>query len=341
MALRCRLRPRKKPHCSFATSREGGRDQAESRKFEIRFVEGKGLGAVATEEIRRGEGIWQEAPLLRVSRQLSLQEVLRTRSQGDSGQGNTWANHVDLSLRDCPEDQQRLFWELADVHAQDSSSKTAHGIVQTNGLPADSEEDPTALAIYSVVSRFNHSCKPNVSNSWQADRGIETLYAARDIRPGEELCITYIDIFQTSEQRQTELENAFKFRCTCEVCTQGGEILAASDRRRVRMAQLREALPSAGPLLEQVAFKIADLVDLELDGLPAAKCCAFHMGHQVAVCDGRVELASKFARLACQESLLAEGTSWRTQMLHNCAEDPSEETSIDFQWEADGMSQTP
>ena len=34
-----------------------------------------------------------------------------------------------------------------------------------------------AMAVFNTVARFNHSCVPNVHNSWNMETKTETLYA--------------------------------------------------------------------------------------------------------------------------------------------------------------------
>lgn len=42
--------------------------------------------------------------------------------------------------------------------------------------------------------------------------------ALHDISAGEELCHSYIDLCQSTNQRRTELENNYGFLCTCQRC---------------------------------------------------------------------------------------------------------------------------
>ena len=42
--------------------------------------------------------------------------------------------------------------------------------------------------------------------------------ASRDIKIGEEICDTYIDLFLNKKDRQTRLLNQYGFNCECNRC---------------------------------------------------------------------------------------------------------------------------
>ena len=77
-------------------------------------------------------------------------------------------------------------------------------------------------ALFSTACRMNHSCSPNVLvkyiGGWGRKRPLALqCYALRDIREGEQLCISYIDVEMDAESRQAALDN-YGFTCRCEKC---------------------------------------------------------------------------------------------------------------------------
>eukprot|EP01061_Rhynchopus_euleeides_P016093 TRINITY_DN27286_c0_g1_i1.p1 TRINITY_DN27286_c0_g1~~TRINITY_DN27286_c0_g1_i1.p1 ORF type:complete len:453 (+),score=192.50 TRINITY_DN27286_c0_g1_i1:185-1360(+) len=74
--------------------------------------------------------------------------------------------------------------------------------------------------VYRICSCFNHSCDPNIQVSY-CDDNDESLvvHALRDIRKGEELCISYIDEDAEYSVRQEQLLDHYLFKCTCVKCT--------------------------------------------------------------------------------------------------------------------------
>ena len=76
-------------------------------------------------------------------------------------------------------------------------------------------------AMFSTTCKMNHSCNPNVVVVYRGLKWNEPLVAqciaTRDIEPGEELCISYVDVNQPVEARGRELAN-YGFECSCEKC---------------------------------------------------------------------------------------------------------------------------
>lgn len=78
-------------------------------------------------------------------------------------------------------------------------------------------------AHFSLATKMNHSCDPNVvllyqSRGWGKDHPLVAYCVAlKDITPGEELTLSYIISDETYEQRQSALEN-YGFVCACSKC---------------------------------------------------------------------------------------------------------------------------
>ncbi|KAJ3128534.1 hypothetical protein HK098_004164 [Nowakowskiella sp. JEL0407] len=103
-----------------------------------------------------------------------------------------------------------------------------------------------ALGVYPNAVFFNHSCQPNVGHVTRNSRFLEALredgfgtigkdvkpemvfYAVRDIEPGEELTITYmelsppggvnVDVLENLRKRRENLKEVFFFECDCRRC---------------------------------------------------------------------------------------------------------------------------
>lgn len=69
--------------------------------------------------------------------------------------------------------------------------------------------------IWYFPSYFNHSCLPNCSRTFLSN--LLLIKTARDVQPGEELTIGYINKFHSLQDRQ-ECFNDFGFMCDCELC---------------------------------------------------------------------------------------------------------------------------
>ena len=170
--------------------------------FEIRSLEGKGKGVIAKKGLHKGELILEEVPLLVLTR-----EELGAFTDAD----------IEERLRTLPQRDQTSFWELFDAQIFEGTGRgSAKSRVLTNSYPVEDELGQEAVAVFNTIARFNHSCVPNVHNSWDAETGAETIRVIKDIQAGEELCTTYLDLFKCRQERQQELSKRLKFQCTCE-----------------------------------------------------------------------------------------------------------------------------
>ncbi|CAA7395350.1 unnamed protein product [Spirodela intermedia] len=75
-------------------------------------------------------------------------------------------------------------------------------------------------AVYILPSFYNHDCDPNAHILW-IDNMDAKLKVLRDIEPGEELRICYIDASMDWEARQSLLYHGFGFQCRCSRCLSG------------------------------------------------------------------------------------------------------------------------
>ena len=78
-------------------------------------------------------------------------------------------------------------------------------------------------AHFSLLTKMNHSCSPNSvvlykGRGWGRDHPLcAYCIALKDIAPGEELTISYIETDESYEERQASLAN-YGFQCTCPKC---------------------------------------------------------------------------------------------------------------------------
>lgn len=84
-------------------------------------------------------------------------------------------------------------------------------------LPGDSL-DWKIRRLFLTTSRINHSCQPNLRSSQTTD-GHKVVTALRDIQPGEEFALKYMD-HQPYNRREWEAitEWSWGFVCTCPGC---------------------------------------------------------------------------------------------------------------------------
>lgn len=77
----------------------------------------------------------------------------------------------------------------------------------------------TRLAIHDTLSRFNHSCVPNVHHCIDKDNETHCV-TIRPIKKGDQIFINYLGEkeFEDEEDRRRYLEETWGFNCCCEKC---------------------------------------------------------------------------------------------------------------------------
>jgi hypothetical protein len=75
---------------------------------------------------------------------------------------------------------------------------------------------PSAVLIKGAL--FNHSCCNNSDFRISESTNDYIFTTNRDITPGEELCITYLDTNLSTKKRTTQLESQYGFICSCQKC---------------------------------------------------------------------------------------------------------------------------
>eukprot|EP00931_Biecheleriopsis_adriatica_P009295 TRINITY_DN110370_c0_g1_i1.p1 TRINITY_DN110370_c0_g1~~TRINITY_DN110370_c0_g1_i1.p1 ORF type:complete len:376 (+),score=54.55 TRINITY_DN110370_c0_g1_i1:142-1269(+) len=274
--------------------------ESESRlhKLDICQVDGKGLGVMAKQNLQLGEHVFEESPLI----------VLPSRSQFDSS--TSWEDEVSsvmAHVHDC--EVLKRFWKLHDAHRCFGKEKTAPGIVLTNGVAFPSCTEGERTAIFATAACFNHSCDPNVAFTFN-DANDLVVFAIKDVLAGEELCISYVDVYQSHFQRGSKLHARYGFTCRCSVCELIGAELSASDDRRERLSAIRSAVTaseldvSGNPLgdIEPLFTEIDQLLEQEFEGSPFYKvpfyCALSGLAKTLQLADRAAHLAAQSARLA-------------------------------------------
>ncbi len=77
-------------------------------------------------------------------------------------------------------------------------------------------------ALFTLGSKLRHSCCPNVlytSQRWSDGRG--SFVARANINAGDELFISYIDVFGSCGMRADVLRENYLFKCDCRLCCSG------------------------------------------------------------------------------------------------------------------------
>ena len=89
-----------------------------------------------------------------------------------------------------------------------------------------------AVGLFPFTSMLNHSCEPNCAHDFVLRRNkppVLVMRAIVDIEVDEELCYSYTKLYQSTRQRNDQLQAAYGFKCDCPRCvTNTDNILESS-----------------------------------------------------------------------------------------------------------------
>ncbi|GAA5847183.1 hypothetical protein JCM9279_006127 [Rhodotorula babjevae] len=254
---------------------------------------GRQVGLFAARTLVPGERILVEAPLVVVNS----------------------AHDVAFAVDSLASQQKKAFYELANAYEDEPTTSSERGVFDTNAFFLGSRSSPSSSVpssssgidakhgIFTLSSRFNHSCTPNVKTSFSPSLARLVTHVLRPIATDDELLTSYLGgpalFASTSAERTARLQRAWAFECYCAVCASGNAARTPSDARRAELAQLYERRPGVrlrerdaprgggGGEIERVlrdaarSVRLLEDEGLAVDGveafcLPAARACAWH-----------------------------------------------------------------
>ena len=195
----------------------------------------KGLGAISTQLISRGELILAEAPILVIPHYETRPHEAR--------------QAIVAQFSSLAPKQRNEFFSLCNAFP----ATTAHeGIVKTTALPL--KDAAASSAIFPLASRLNHSCLANAAYSYHAATKTLRIQAVKTIEPGAEITLNYLpetSWCQPSPSRRSYLLAGFNFLCHCPACAQPAHLAALSNMRRDSIARLTKATASTQLVISQ------------------------------------------------------------------------------------------
>lgn len=157
--------------------------------------------------------------------------------------------------------------------------------------------------------------------------------AVRDIKPGEELTISYIDILQIRLLRQERTHNSLGFLCGCSQCSLSREESDASDARILAISRMESELsdlsgqgPSSPMMIEKyLALHKEERLDSKMAGAYALAALNYNML-------GKAEMTKKYARLSVQIGVMLDSGAGDldANAMSVLAEDPKSHWSWDM-----------
>ncbi|XP_043962527.1 N-lysine methyltransferase SMYD2-like [Gambusia affinis] len=94
---------------------------------------------------------------------------------------------------------------------------TLYSQVACNGFTIEDDElSHIGTAVYPDVALINHSCLPSVIVTYNGTSA--EVRAVQDMKPGDEVLISYIDLLYPTDDRNNRLRECYYFTCDCLEC---------------------------------------------------------------------------------------------------------------------------
>lgn len=268
---------------------------------------GKGRGLVANKTLHRGDQIFASTPILITdgdAYDLPESERLALLYRG-----------VDT----LPSETQKVFWELMghfNGDPVDDRINTNNFDVTIDGI--------SQQVLFPEIAMLNHDCRPNAAYSWDEEMMTHYVHAIRDIQPGEEITITYIDNEKDRKARMARLKRNWGFDCGCSACTAHPAFVTESDSRLCQITDLAETLDdwtSSSSATPEIAELLVTLYIQER--LDASLAAAYKYAAEVYSSFGKRWEAVRYARLSAEMSMLDKGfRDEDTKEMKKMAENP-------------------
>ncbi|KAK5652838.1 hypothetical protein OQA88_9504 [Cercophora sp. LCS_1] len=266
---------------------------ASSGHYHIAPIPGKGLGLIANTTLTRGTTIMSEVPALLIHRGFMESASTPVRNA---------IMDKAVSILPAPRRQAYLS-QMAHFIGHKASSIFATNSFQMSLNP----QDPSAFhyASYPPVSRFNHDCRPNVA--FKMNGLSHTTTVVRDVKPGEELTITYLDSKDTRAKRRERAKLSWGFECGCSQCMLSDRANHESEKRleEIKDIETKLADPMAkgvnAALLRRVLKLYKDeRLEVDMAGVLALVAMNWNM-------IGNAKMAKRYAGLAKEAVFIESG----------------------------------
>ncbi|KAI8308201.1 SET domain-containing protein 5 [Colletotrichum sp. SAR11_240] len=264
--------------------------------FTVRQAAGKGLGVFAAKPIPRGQRVLADRALLTLLPSETSANILRqAHALPTAGQKSL------LSLSLNPGKAGVLSWAESLWQSKTSPGRTVlnHTILnifRNNNFNIGDETQ----ALFPQVARLNHSCVPNAQGNFNKKLDAFTVHATRDIKPEEEITISYLDEHLGLRQaRQDHLQDGYGFLCDCAACDP--KTSEAGEARRAEIAAKLQQFAEAASEDPRAEFELmlALVKAYDMEGIRGREAATMHIA--------AARMASKLGEAAQMRDLALKG----------------------------------
>uniref|UniRef100_A0A3Q3IZA2 [histone H3]-lysine(4) N-trimethyltransferase n=1 Tax=Monopterus albus TaxID=43700 RepID=A0A3Q3IZA2_MONAL len=160
-----------------------------------------------------------------VARILAKKKVQKDRSMSERilliGELQSHVGDVDNERREMNEAEIAGLHHFYSKHLELPDHKdllTLFSQVACNGFTIEDDElSHMGTAVYPDLALINHSCLPTVIVTYNGTSA--EVRAVQNMKPGDEVLISYIDLLYPTDDRNNRLRESYYFTCDCQECT--------------------------------------------------------------------------------------------------------------------------
>lgn len=195
-----------------------------SLPFHVTQVEGKGDGIVADKRMKRTDPIMAHTPVLLVHRSFK-EDIPQSRQQA----------LLDAAVDALPAPTAELFMDqMAHIPEQHrvAAILTTNAFQVNLNLGRDVDDGSGHhYGAFPEVAKLNHDCRPNAAFYIDPTTLMHITTAVKEIMPGDEITLSYLDPFAPHEERQERAQTVWGFGCGCSQCSASDQDVADSETR--------------------------------------------------------------------------------------------------------------
>ncbi|KAH7355791.1 hypothetical protein BKA66DRAFT_502655 [Pyrenochaeta sp. MPI-SDFR-AT-0127] len=202
--------------------------------WEVKKTSEKGKGLFAKKNIAAifpGESLIVKTPVLFIAKELLAASPTTETS-----------SVLNAAIKQLPKKTRETVLSL-----DRTRGKEVEGLILTNGITVKwpwADEVPELLAVTPEVARINHACRPNALWRFNDYTLAFDVFALRDIKPGEEITISYGFGMRGRKRRMLSIEVNLGFACRCPLCTADDAGIEQSNDNLSEIKALKSVLPT-------------------------------------------------------------------------------------------------
>ena len=186
---------------------------------------------VASQILFKHRKVLQQQQQQQRIREVNKKEDNNKKSQSNTTIDNDSKGEDEDDGDDHGDDPKQEFTERSIQHALEAIFRRFR--INNFGI-VDSIMNLLGSGVYPLGALLNHSCTPNcilryTAGSSIGEGAIMEIVAVRDIRAGEELTHSYVELVSPTAKRQNHLQTIHDFQCACPSCQQKTQITLPAD----------------------------------------------------------------------------------------------------------------